>query len=582
MNKILDHVKEISIAEVGLSVLLLCIYLFGIEYFSPPGINQTFAIRMQTVIYYIAVVFLLLPSLSYFIFKNVTKYKFRKLEYRKLSDFLLLFLPLTPIVQYIILNQDTLTLYGSLYVLIIPLIISILIVILIPIILSVFAPRVLLMIIGLTLIFLFFYMPILALDNGWHKAGSLRIQLPIFTIILITLFLFYKINDKYLKIAILVFFISNSLTVIMNLTKVPLIGNSKNNSILSAFTKDNFVDKPDVYLLTYDAYVVNETMLGYGIDNSAQEQYLEKKGFKIYKDVYSIAGGTWSTMARVLNMSAQYPGRNSQVIAGKSNVHQILRNQGYTLGGVMLSEVFWEKKAPVLDFYYPSFVEGDNIIANFHAHNGHNIIVNSILEGEFDFNASAKYGKRSKKLFDSMKREFMSSPSHPKFLYTHTGPSHSQNSGKCRPNEVALFEKRLIRSNKEMKEDIKTIEKNNPDALIIINGDHGPYLTANCTSITNGMSKDYVSRLDVQDRFGTFLAIKWPKSIVPIDDNMTVLQDLFPSIFATLLRNKKILEDNVIPANTVAVEHNIITAGVQVKEGIIYGGINNGEPLFVK
>ncbi len=48
------------------------------------------------------------------------------------------------------------------------------------------------------------------------------------------------------------------------------------------------VKTPGIYLLIYDAYVENETMLGYGIDNLDQQQYLEELGFKIYPDTYSI------------------------------------------------------------------------------------------------------------------------------------------------------------------------------------------------------------------------------------------------------------------------------------------------------
>ena len=40
---------------------------------------------------------------------------------------------------------------------------------------------------------------------------------------------------------------------------------------------------PSVYLMTYDSYVENETMLKYGIDNSEQEKHLQALGFKIYR-----------------------------------------------------------------------------------------------------------------------------------------------------------------------------------------------------------------------------------------------------------------------------------------------------------
>ena len=41
-------------------------------------------------------------------------------------------------------------------------------------------------------------------------------------------------------------------------------------------------DTPNIYFLVYDSYVPNETMMNYGIDNSAQEGYLVERGFTLY------------------------------------------------------------------------------------------------------------------------------------------------------------------------------------------------------------------------------------------------------------------------------------------------------------
>ena len=56
-------------------------------------------------------------------------------------------------------------------------------------------------------------------------------------------------------------------------------------------------------MLTYDAYVGNETMLQYGIDNSEQESYLKNLGFKIYNGTYSISNNSLLTMGSVLDVS---------------------------------------------------------------------------------------------------------------------------------------------------------------------------------------------------------------------------------------------------------------------------------------
>ena len=58
----------------------------------------------------------------------------------------------------------------------------------------------------------------------------------------------------------------------------------------------------DVYLLSYDAYVANETMKSYGIDNSEQEDFLRSKGFRIYPKAYSIDIYSAEAMAPLLDM----------------------------------------------------------------------------------------------------------------------------------------------------------------------------------------------------------------------------------------------------------------------------------------
>jgi hypothetical protein len=56
-----------------------------------------------------------------------------------------------------------------------------------------------------------------------------------------------------------------------------------------------------------------------------------------------------------------------------------------------------------------------------------------------------------------------------------------------------------------------------------------------------------ISRLDIQDRFGTFWAIKWPAEDFSKYDDVTVLQDLFPATFAHLFKDDKLLEEKVAP-----------------------------------
>jgi hypothetical protein len=156
-------------------------------------------------------------------------------------------------------------------------------------------------------------------------------------------------------------------------------------------------------------------------------------------------------------------------------------------------------------------------------------------------------------------------------------PGHSQNSGVCRPDETALFEERLVQANSEMKQDVELLTRKDPGAIIVVAGDHGPYLTKNCSETGGHYDISEISRHDVQDRLGTFLAIRWPDEDFSKYDDITVLQDMFPAIFGYLFRDEKFLEGKVgsLTLSTQA------ASGATVKDGIIHGGINDGEALFL-
>jgi hypothetical protein len=194
--------------------------------------------------------------------------------------------------------------------------------------------------------------------------------------------------------------------------------------------------------------------------------------------------------------------------------------------------------------------------------------------GEFKFDVG--YNKLPREQFvEAKQRVFEGISGDPLFVYMHSNlPGHAQSSGACRPEETDLYEARLADANAEMRHDLAKILENHPGALIIVAGDHGPYLTKNCSSFEEGYVASEISRLDIQDRFGTFLAIRWPAGGDAFNyDDITVLQDLFPALFAYLLADERLLESKIDPITNSTI--------VRVENGLIVGGIDDGEPLFL-
>jgi hypothetical protein len=209
------------------------------------------------------------------------------------------------------------------------------------------------------------------------------------------------------------------------------------------------------------------------------------------------------------------------------------------------------------------------------------LLLQGILEGKFRWDLS--FGPPNYEEFLQTKRSLLRSErAAPTFLYTHSGPWHADFTGACREDETERFAARLEASNAEMREDIETLLQNRPDAIVIVNGDHGPYLTKNCTWLAPQFSdyeRDDVTRLDIQDRFGSFLAIRWPEHGASDRPDIDILQDVFPAVLAELYPDLDV--DALRLPRRIVESERIRIAGASVEDGLIVGGLNDGQPLFL-
>jgi YidC/Oxa1 family membrane protein insertase len=328
--------------------------------------------------------------------------------------------------------------------------------------------------------------------------------------------------------------------------------------------------KPDIYLLVYDAYVDSEQLKRvYGIDNENQENFLLENGFKIIDNIYSLDKHSIGTMSSVLNMSSPSPVQKTQRkwINGGSNAHQILHSLGYFTQNIVFPYILRGERKTEVGFSYPDPNVTDNS-------NGIYTIFKSILIGEFKFNM--EYGDHAE-WRGILKNQISQDTVAPKFIYAHNPyPGHSQNSGTLLPNETELFEERLIKANQEMSYDINQILSQKKEAIIIIAGDHGPYLTGD-GYLMQQYDDEEITRDHLQDRFGCFLAIRYPDSIknTPLP-KIGVLQDVLSSVFSILSSGYEYEGLNgsaSAPLNTIFIDPAI-------KEGVINIGSDKGKPLY--
>jgi len=565
LEKVLNAGFILSSILIPLGVFSL--YLTAASVLLPEGANQVFASRSSKTILPITN-FLFIAYYS-FIGLSKNKQQFSSDSDDKLftGDLVLLLYPLTPVLQYMIFNAEILSWYEHIAIFCLFVIFVSIPILVVPLLFKNTGSTRILMSLGLAFTFSFTNMASLTRQLSWQKEDSLKIQIIVLGSVWLISFLLFKLNlRRFLYLLTVVYFSTNSIFQLTDRPETiseaePLI---TENLLYKQIYSREPKKLPGIYLLVYDSYVVNETMLAHGIDNQLQEQYIVDLGFKIYPQTYSIGGSSLSSMSRVLNSSKSYYGNSRKAVSGDGVVQLMLDGFGYKTFGVFYSNFFFRGIFPGYDYSYPDITSSVSILTK------------AIFLGEFRFDID--FDKVSRKQFIHEKHNIFSEDiTDPKFIYSHSNlPGHSQNSGRCLLNEVELYKEKLTTANEEMRQDVELIIENDPNAIVIVAGDHGPYLTKNCAGTGDDYELTEINRLDIQDRLGTFLAIRWPTADFEDYDEITILQDVFPAIFAYMFADPGILESRVEPINI----DRTLVSGALVIDGMIEGGIHDGEPLF--
>lgn len=297
-----------------------------------------------------------------------------------------------------------------------------------------------------------------------------------------------------------------------------------------------------VYSLVYDAIPDIKTLRALGVDSTRLEGILNKYGFKIYPDTYSLGWG--SLLSQGLTFSIlehkKYPlGYDPRkACSGESIVFSIMKKlkydiknfqNAYMLGG------FTTKGIEYLPQFNNELLREKTMLS---------VLICGLLEGEFKFDQDGKMLPLRFKIKEISDMEALRLSPRGGFVVCHFRyPGHSQNSGKLLPNETELYLNRLKKALDQMDTDLKTILDHDPNAIIIVYGDHGPYLTGDGVGL-----KDYelseVSELMIRDRIGTLVSIKWPNldRARKYDHALRVNQDIFPVIFSYICNSDKPLQ----------------------------------------
>ncbi len=302
-----------------------------------------------------------------------------------------------------------------------------------------------------------------------------------------------------------------------------------------------FKNTPNVYLIQPDGYAnFSELKRGhYNIDNSEFENYLMNQGFTLYNDYRSNYFSTISSNSSLFSMKHHLYNRlvfktvecykSRGIIAGNNPVIEIFKANNYKTSLLLESEYLIANRPKVnYDYQNISFNEMPYLTQGFD-------IQRNLVD---DLKEQMRLNSSSKNFY------FIE-----KIIPAHIAQSRFDNLG-IEGERLAYIEN-LKLANAWLKEMIETIEKKDPNGLIVIMADHGGFVGMN--SIYEAKIKQDDSDL-VRSVFTAALAIKWPKNQIPKDLEFKTSVNFFRNLFSYLSDDKRYLNHLQEDASYLAIK----------------------------
>ena len=547
----------------------------------PSGVNSLFT----SYLFWIFASLTAFTALLFFLWKIITRRMAFSLEKDfesfRLSDFAFILLPMTPVTQYILSNQDSVTLKGTVILFAVFIVLTAVCGVIIPVCLSKIASKKVSMTASIGFLSMILNMASLSSMNAWSVKGIIGIQLGVMLLILIICGLMRFIPAKIAVLAMTVFFGVSVVTAIMSddTEKSPQSKSDevKKFKVTSLLEGKSIKHTNDILFIVFESYADNETLKYFGYDNEAHSDYLKSNGFRVYRGIYSLGAPTEQSLSKTFNIDRDVS-EHKKYLAGNTALHALLSAQGYKTHGVFDNN--WNLRGLQMSQirYNYSFPASSGSMDS-------EVLLRAIFKGEFsdavsfegiDYNS---YLEHKKKVIGKIYKE-------PSFMYSQSSyPGHSP-SGKGmsleeQPKQMSDYLSKIEKANKEMRLDVEEIIKNNPDAIVVFAGDHGPFLTKTGYGVSKGRGgykAEDLDRYDIQDRFGMFLAIKWPDENLRSKYDIKILQDVFPAVLSYLYEDDSLFDTLRMKRMT---KDNHRTLGIYVEDGIIHGGKDDGRKLFL-
>ena len=581
MNLMIKRLKQRDFSELWQNYMvfsgIIALYSLLSAFLIPQSINSVFS----SLVWKISVpltVFLIAGFLVRIKKTGRPAFSFiKKIETLSVSDFVMILIPMTPVTQYIISNQESLTLLNSFAVFILFLLLVIFFGIIVPLLLSKIASKETSLTSAIGFISTLFIMAHVSASRGWDGKGEIGFQAAVLLVFFIVLSMRKLIPVRLASIVIIVFFAANTVSgVLSNKSSGGESGPDGKFNVTLTLENREIKRKNDVLLIIFESYADYETLLHYGYDNSTQIRFLKDSGFNVYKGIYSLGAPTEQSLSKLFNIDREVY-RHKKYLAGCGAVQSLLRKQGYEIKSVFHSS--WYLRGLPL-----SQIGSDYCFPLPQGVMDSKVLVKAVLMGEFT-DAVSFDDVEYESFLEEKKKAITGGGTSSVMLYSHScypghGPSGQGLSEEDQSRERSGYLDRINNANEEMRLNVEEISKNNPDAIIIFAGDHGPFMTKTGYGLSRGRG-DFkagdLDRYDVQDRFGMFLAIKWPETKFTDRYDIRILQDVFPAVLSYLYDDDSLFDKLRLKRKT---KDNHRTLGVYVEDGVIRGGKDDGQKLF--
>lgn len=357
-------------------------------------------------------------------------------------------------------------------------------------------------------------------------AGLLAWFIPSITI--------YRVNSILMTLCVVS--IGHAFFSIVTTETNTLVGGREDLSQQNIYDHVSFSQKPNVYLIVPDAYPNQEALETiYDIDNTEFYKKLEAFGFTLYHSAFSNYMNTLSSMSALFSMKHHlYLGsvgnfellNSRELITGKHNpVVKIFKKNGYQVHYVHQREYVFMRGCFV-DLCEPSVFWGEFL----------DILIPEKVKSLFQFGLDRSLAKFEENILRHI--ETISSRESPHFLYVHiASPNHSfqdQQTIEKLENFREHFDEKLDATNETLSQIVQRILTQDPNALIILNADHGAWGLGAYVWGDNKVLEGIPDNLVALDQLGVHLAIRWPDGVARYEQDIQTNVNLFRYIFVYL------------------------------------------------